>query len=345
MPLFVGLDLSLRETAVSVVDERGAKIWTGKTLSDPHSILHSFNQWADNIELIGLEACPLSEWIYAGLRDAGKNVRCIETRHAQSFLSTRPNKTDKNDAEGIAQMMRLGHFKPVHVKSRRAQGIQTIVAARAQIVSTMVRLELTVRGLIKKFGHKISRGGRVSFAERVRAAICSDADLWMAISPLLESRETLRQQKLGYDRTLYALSKKNSICRALMSVPGVGPVTSLAFVATIDDPSRFPTSRSVGAHLGLTPRTYQSGEIDHNGHISKCGDKLLRYLLYEAAGVLLARTKMENPLKAWGVKIAKRSGTKRARVAVARKLSIIMHRIWLAHLNDPTSPSARFQLA
>ena len=171
--------------------------------------------------------------------------------------------------------MRLGHFKPVHVKSRTSQGIQTIIAARAQIVSAMVRLELTARGLIKKFGHKISRGGRVSFAERVRVAIANDADLCIAINPLLESRETLRQQKLGYDRTLYALSKNNSVCRALMSVPGVGPVTSLAFVAVIDDPMRFSTSRSVGAHLGLTPRTYQSGEIDHNGHISKCGDKLI----------------------------------------------------------------------
>ena len=344
MPQFIGLDLSLRDTAVSVVDERGAKIWTGKTLSDPDSILHSIKPWANDIELIGLEACPLSEWIFAGLRDAGQNVRCIETRHAQRFLSTRPNKTDRNDAEGIAQMMRLSHFKPVHVKSRTSQGIQTIIAARAQIVSAMIRLELTARGLIKKFGHKISRGGRVSFAERVRVAIANDADLYIAINPLLESRESLRQQKLGYDRTLYALSKNNNVCRALMSVPGVGPVTSLAFVAVIDDPMRFSTSRSVGAHFGLTPRTYQSGEIDHNGHISKCGDKLMRHLLYEAAGVLLSRAKMENPLKAWGVKIAKRSGTKRARAAIARKLSIIMHRIWLEHLSDPTSQSARFRL-
>ena len=240
--------------------------------------------------------------------------------------------------------MRLGHFKPVHVKSRTAQGIQTIVAARAQIVSAMVRLELTARGLIKKFGHKISRGGRVAFAERVRIAIAGEEDLCIAINPLLDSRETLRQQKLAYDRTLYAMSKRNGVCRALMTVPGVGPVTALAFLAVIDDPARFATSRAVGAHLGLTPRTYQSGEIDHNGHISKCGDKMMRHLLYEAAGVLLARTKMENPLKAWGVKIAKRSGTKRARAAIARKLSIIMHRIWLEYLSNPMSDSARFRL-
>lgn len=345
MPQFVGLDLSLKDTAISVVDARGLKVWTGKTLSDPESISHSLKPWIGDIELIGLEACPHSEWIFAGLSDVGLNVRCIETRHAQRFLSTRPNKTDRNDAEGIAQMMRLGHFKPVHVKSRTAQGIQTIIAARAQIVSTMVRLELTARDLIKKFGYKISRGGRVSFAERVRILIANEPDLCIAIHPLLDSRETLRQQKLTFDRMLYAMSKRNDVCRALMSVPGVGPVTSLAFLAIIDDPKRFSTSRSVGAHLGLTPRTYQSGEIDHNGHISKCGDKLMRHLLYEAAGVLLARTKMENPLKAWGVKIAKRAGTKRARAAVARKLSVIMHRIWLEHLKNPEAQSARFRLA
>jgi len=155
-----------------------------------------------------------TEWIFASLQDKGFDVRCIETRHAQCFLSTRPNKTDRNDAEGIAQMMRLGHFKPVHVKSRIAQGVQTIVAARAQIVSTMVKLEMTARGLIKKFGYKISRGGRVSFAERVRAAISTDADLCLAIHPLLDCREHLRQQKLAYDRTLYAMSKRNDVCRA-----------------------------------------------------------------------------------------------------------------------------------
>jgi transposase len=344
MSYFIGLDLSLKETAVSVVDRQGNKIWYGKTLSDPESIIHSLRAWQKEIELIGLEACPLSEWIYAGLRDQGLNVCCIETRHAQRFLSSRPNKTDRNDADGIAQMMRLGHFKPVHVKSRTAQGIQTIIAARAQIVNTMVKLELTARGLIKKFGHKISRGGRVSFAERVRMAISADADLYMAINPLLDSRETLRQQKLSYDKVLYAMSRKSSVCRALMTVPGVGPVTSLAFVAIIDDPYRFANSRAVGAHLGLTPKTYQSGEIDHNGHISKCGDKMMRYLLFKAAGVLLARAKQSNPLKAWGIKIAKKCGNKKARTAVARKLSIIMHRIWKEHIKNPGSPTARFIL-
>lgn len=344
MSYFVGLDLSLKETAVSVVDKQGVKVWTGKTLSDPESIIHSLREWRQNIDLVGLEACPLSEWIFAGLRDEGFTVCCIETRHAQRFLSSRPNKTDRNDAEGIAQMMRLGHFKPVHVKSRAAQGIQTIIAARAQIVSTIVRLELTARGLIKKFGHKISRGGRVSFAERVRMAISADTDLYMAISPLLDSRESLRQQKRAYDKTIYALSRKSDVCRALMTIPGVGPVTSLAFVAIIDDPLRFSNSRAVGAHLGLTPKTYQSGEIDHNGHISKCGDKMMRHLLFEAAGVLLARAKQSNPLKAWGVKIAKKCGNKKAKTALARKMSVIMHRIWMEHVKDPASPSARFIL-
>ena len=344
MSYFVGLDLSLKETAVSVVDRQGNKIWYGKALSDPEDITHSLREWRNSIELVGLEACPLSEWIFAGLRDQGLNVRCIETRHAQRFLSSRPNKTDRNDAEGIAQMMRLGHFKPVHVKSKVAQGIQTVIAARAQIVSTMIKLELTARGLIKKYGYKISRGGRVSFAERVRMAISADDGLYSAISPLLDSREMLRQQKLSYDKTLYAMSRKSSVCRALMTVPGVGPVTSLAFLAIIDDPTRFPSSKSVGAHLGLTPKTYQSGEIDRNGHISKCGDKMMRYLLYEAAGVLLARAKQSNPLKAWGVKIAKKCGHKKARTAMARKLSIIMHRIWMEHVKNPDSPSARFIL-
>ena len=329
MKTFVGLDISLQKTAICVEYDDASIAWQGKIGSSPAELASALAPWKDTIALVGLEACPLSEWIYTGLTAAGFTVRCIETRHAQRFLSTRPNKTDKNDARGIADMMRLGHFRPVHVKSAEALHLRTLLVARKQMLSAILKLEATIRGLLRVHGLKMGAVHRCRFEERVRELLSEAPALNVAIEPMLEAGTTMRARFKKYDYYLERLARKDEVCARLMTVPGVGPITSLAFKATVDDPSRFPNSKKVGAHLGLVPRVYQSGEMDRSGHINKCGDVMMRYYLYESDTTFLMRSRQWSPLKAWGIKIAKRQGFKRARVAVARKLAVVMHRMWI----------------
>ena len=250
------------------------------------------------------------EWLHRALREAGVPIVCIEARHAQRFLSSRPVKTDRNDAGGIAEMMRLGHYRPVHVKSPAAQTVRTTLAVRMQLVASQLQIENTIRGLLKVYGLKIGAIHRNRFAARVAELLemAALSQLTAAIEPLLRVRETMRAERKAFDRTFASLSRQDEVARRLMTIPGVGPVTSLAYKATVDDTSRFVTSKALGAHLGLTPRVYQSGEIDRSGHISKCGDRMPRHLLYEAVSVLMTRTRKWSRLRAWGISVAKRPG-------------------------------------
>lgn len=329
MALFVGLDVSLRTTSICVVEANGSAVWEGKTESEPALLIKALIAWHSEIALIGIEACPLSEWLYGALVDSGFQTVCIETRHAQRFLSSRPNKTDRSDARGIAEMMRLGHFRPVHVKSRASQLLRTTLIARRRFADHMVAIEATIRGLLKVHGLKIGNVHRCTFAARVETLLANAPELRLAIEPLLEARNMMRKQKVLLDRRLGQIARKDEVCKRLMTIPGVGPVVSLAFKATIDDPARFKDSKAVAAHLGLTPRIYQSGAIDRSGHISKCGDRMMRHALYEAANSHLRISKKWSIVRAQGVKLAKRIGAKKACVAVARKLAIIMHRMWI----------------
>jgi transposase len=331
MGVFIGLDVSLSKTAVCVVDRDGAVLWQGKVPSEPGPLIARLAEWSGKIDLAGIEACPLSEWLHRGLCEAGIPVVCIETRHAQRFLSSRPVKTDRNDARGLAEMMRLGHYRPVHVKSAAAQSMRTTLVARMQLVSGQLQIENTIRGLLRLYGLKIGAVHRNRFAARVAELLEMAAmpELSAAIEPLLRVRESMRIERKAQDRTLAAQSRRDEVTRRFMTVPGVGPVTSLAFKATIDDFGRFDISKAVGAHLGLTPRVYQSGEVDRSGQISKCGDRMMRHLLYEAASALMTRTRKWSRLRAWGIAVAKRRGMKRATVAVARKLAVILHRMWV----------------
>ena len=163
---------------------------------------------------------------------------------------------------------------------------------------------------------------------RVRELLANEPELAAIVGPLLETRTMIDAQLLALEKQVRGFIKAHRQVRAFMTVPGVGPITALAFMAGIDDPSRFRRSRSVGAYCGLTPRRYASGEIDWNGRISKCGDTLLRCYLFEAAGALLTRTRQWCALKVWGLRLAKRVGMKKAKIAVARKLAIILHRMW-----------------
>jgi transposase len=329
MALYVGLDVSLKTTSICVIGADGSAIWEGKAESEPTSIVKALIRWRREIALVGIEACPLSEWLYGALVESGFEIVCIETRHAQRFLSSRPNKTDRSDARGIADMMRLGHYRAVHVKSKSSQLIRTTLVARSKFVEHMVAIEVTIRGLLKVHGLKLGALHRCQFAAKVEAMLVDAPDLRTAIEPLLEVRNAMRKQKTALDRRLSQMARKDDVCTRLMTISGVGPIVSLTFKATIDDPRRFKDSKAVPAHLGLTPRVYQSGEMDRSGNVSKCGDKMMRHALYEAANSHLRISKKWSVLRAWGVKLAKRIGAKKACVAVARKLAIIMHRMWV----------------
>jgi transposase len=329
MALFVGLDVSLRTTSICVVEANGSVVWEGKAESGPALLIKALIGWRGEIALIAIEACPLSEWLYGALVESDFRTMCIETRHAQRFLSSRPNKTDRSDARGIAEMMRLGHFRPVHVKSKASQLLRTTLIARRKFADHMVAIEATIRGLLKVHGLKLGAVHRCTFAARMETLLADAPELRLAIEPLLEARNMMRKQKALLDRRLGQIARKDEVCKRLMTIPGVGPVVSLAFKATIDDPARFKDSKAVAAHLGLTPRIYQSGEIDRSGHISKCGDRMMRHALYEAANSHLRISKKWSVVRAQGMKLAKRIGAKKACVAIARKLAIIMHRMWI----------------
>ncbi|HEY7576106.1 MAG TPA: IS110 family transposase [Acetobacteraceae bacterium] len=313
----VGLDISLQKTAVCVLDRDGALIWQGKVDSEPGPLIDKLQLWRDQIDVVG----PLSEWLHRHLVAAGFKAVCVETLHAQRFLSTRPVKTDRNDARGIAEMMRVGHYRPVHVKSAEAQLIRNTLQARRQIVATLLQIQGSIRGLLRMHGLKVGEIHRNRFDKRVGELLEEMPLLKVAIEPLLRVLGQLVAERKALDNRLGQAARKNAACLRLMTIPGVGPITSLAFRVTVDDPA---------AHVGLTPRVHQSGETDRSGKISKAGDHMLRHLLYEAASALMTRCRQPSKLRAWGIAIARRRGAKRARVAVARKLAVIMHRMWVA---------------
>ena len=253
-------------------------------------------------------------------------VVCVESRQAyQALKSLKANKTDRNDAQGLAHLARTGFFKPVHVKSLPAHAIRSLIAARKMLVGQRVTLENQIRGLVVVFGVRLPRGLSPAFVDQVLHMSDGVDGLSGAMRGLVAARAAVLAAVAAIDADIRRLSRASEACRQLMTIPGVGPITALAFAAAIDDPDRFKRSRDVGAYLGLVPRRHQSGAIDYVGRISKCGDKRLRTLLYEAANVTLTRYKAPLKLKDRAFAIAKRSTMRQARVALARRLAVIMH--------------------
>jgi transposase len=325
---YAGLDVSLEATAICVVDEGGRIVREARAASEPQALVAVLREIALPLERIGLEACSLTAWLHDGLRAAGLPAICIETRQANAVMKTMPNKTDRNDARALAQIMRTGWYRQVHVKNRQCRLWRALLVARRTILNEMRSIENVVRALLREAGLKLGTPSRAAFAGRVRALADGDALAMELVEPLLRVLATMLEQFGRLTKQVLELVRRENVCRQLMSVPGVGPITALAFRATIDRPERFRRSRDVGAHLGLTPARYQSGETDIQGKISRCGDELTRTALYEAAHTLLVRSRKWSSLKAWGLAIAKRRGMARARVAVARKLAVILHRMW-----------------
>lgn len=328
MRYFAGLDVSLEETAVCVIDETGRVVKEARAVSDPQALSDALRDIGLPLERVGLEACSLSAWLYEGLRSQELPAICIETRTANATMKTMPNKTDRNDARALAQIMRTGWYRQVHVKSRQCRLWRSLLVARRTVLSQMRSIENVVRSILREAGLKLGTPKHAAFADRVRELASGDKEVISLVEPLLTVAATMLAELARLTRKVHELARYDEVCRRLMSVPGVGPITALVFRATIDRPDRFKRSRDVGAHLGLTPRRYQSGETDIQGRVSRCGDELARTALYEAAHTLLLRSGKWSSLRAWGMNIAKRRGMARARVAVARKLAVILHRMW-----------------
>nr|WP_245423068.1 IS110 family transposase [Neorhizobium huautlense] len=300
-----------------------------KVVSHPDDLIAVLKGQTLNVERVGLEAGPLSQWLFEGLAKAGLPVICIETRHVKAFLKAQPNKTDRNDARGIAQMIRVNLYRPVHVKTLTSQKRRALLTARKLLQEKAIAIENDIRSLLRNFGLKVAAVGTVKFEERIRELTEGMPDLAAIIEPLLAARGKLRTEFARLHRQVLAVAKDDAPCRRLMTIPGVGPVVALAYTATIDIPQRFRKSKAVGAILGLTPKLDESGESRRVGRISLCGDGMMRTLLYEAAQILLTRVRKWSSLKAWAMKIAKRSGMAKAKVALARRLAVVMHRMWL----------------
>lgn len=329
MMYFVGLDVSLEKTAVCIVDNDGEIVREGTCLTEPSHIADWLKGCGYELKRIGLEAGACSAWLYRELEAQGLPVICIETRHASKVIQVQNVKTDRNDARGIAQMMRTGWYKTVHIKQEDTQKLRAILQSRRCLLEKRIDLENHIRGTLRSFGLKLGRVTLSGFEDRVRELIGNDGDLDTCLSPLLEARQRVHEQFRVLQNLLMRMVGKDDTCRRFMTVPGVGPLTALAYKTAIEDPARFRRSRLVGVHLGLTPRKYASGEVDYNGRITRCGDALAREYLFEAALSLMVRSKKWSWLKAWGMRIAKRSSMRKAVVAVARKLSVILHRMWV----------------
>ena len=328
MTHFAGLDISLEESAICVVDETGRIIKEMRVASEPTALIAALTGLDLSLERIGLEACSLTAWLHDELRAAGLPAICIETRQANAAMKTMPNKTDRNDARALAQIMRTGWYRQVHVKSRQSRLWRSLLVARRTVLNEMRAIENVVRAILREGGIKLGTPARAAFAGRVHEMAGDDPLILPLVTPLLAILSTMLEQLDRLTRQVLAIVRGEAVCRRLMSVPGVGPITALAFRATIDQPERFRHSRDVGAHLGLTPSRYQSGETDIQGKVSRCGDELARTALYEAAHSLLTRSRKWSSLRAWGMQVAKHRGMARARVAVARKLAVVLHRMW-----------------
>jgi transposase len=335
---YAGIDVSLECSSVCVVDANGKIVREAKVASEPEALIGWLCSLGLRLERIGLEAGPLSQWLYAEMQKAGLAVELLETRHVRNAFKTMPVKTDRKDARGIAELMRLGWFRPVHCKSMEAQETRAVLTARKLVQSKLHDVEMSLRGILRGFGLKVGHTTPKQFEARIKDLVAGHPSLEIVAEALLAVRTVLLREFNGFEKRVRSMARSDVRARLLMSTPGVGAIVSLTYASAIDDPKRFKSSKMVGPHFGLTPKKHQSGETDVTGRISKIGDKGVRTALYEAANVILTRPVKASGLKSWAARLAKRAGMKKAKVALARKLAVIMHRMLVD--GKPFNPAA-----
>jgi transposase len=328
MDHYAGIDVSLEYSSVCVVNASGKIVREGKVLSEPDALINWFGSLGLELSRVGLEAGPLSQWLYAAMTQAGLVVELLETRHVRDAFKAMPVKSDRNDARGIAQLMRLGWFRPVHCKSMSAQETRAVLTSRKLVQSKLQDVENHLRGILRGFGLKVGKTTQLSFGRRILELVANHASLETIAKALLAVHAVLLREFKAFERQVRSMARQDAKARLLMSTPSVGPIVALTYASAIDDPGRFKSSKRVGAHFGLTPKKYQSGQTDYTGRISKIGDASVRTALYEAAHIMLTKPlKGCTQLKSWAMRIARRAGMSKAKVALARRLAVIMHRM------------------
>lgn len=289
MKQYIGLDVSLKDTFISV-RESGKRVWRGKCPSGPGLIATAIRKHAPNAQRVVFETGPLSVWFYHALTAEAVPAICIDARHAKAALDMAANKNDLNDADGLAHYADVGFYRDVRVKSFDSMLVRTLIAARHQMLKMTVQMSNQIRGLMKTFGLVVPKGAGSVFEGNVGRLLTTNAEVERIVLPILEAWLAMRGRVAELDKQLIASGRASERCQLFMPIPGIGVVTASFFIAAIGDQANFAKSRSVGAWIGLTPRRYQSGEVDYAGHISRRGDNHLRGLLYEAAMVVLTRT-------------------------------------------------------
>jgi transposase len=329
MDYYAGIDVSLEASSVCLVDSAGKIIRETKVASDPDALIEYFVSLGLELKRIGLEAGPLSQWLYEGLTKAGFDVVLLETRHVKAALSAMIIKTDRKDARGIAQLLRMGWYRAVHSKSPGCQDVRALLTGRKLLQAKLRDVELSIRGILRGYGLKVGEVSRGRFEGRILELVEGHPVLKTVIGAMLQARHALWTEFTKMHREMLKIVRQDRVCQRLMTTPGVGALVAITYRSAVDDPSRFAKSQTVGAYFGLTPKKYQSGETDLDGGISRVGDTMVRTALYEAAHIMLTRATRFSALKRWAVDVAKRRGMKRAKVALARKLATILHRMWV----------------
>lgn len=329
MEYFAGLDVSIDDTSVCVVSDAGEVVMETSVATDPVEIGDALHRFAGRLRRVGHEAGSLSPWLHGELAALGLPVICLETRHVRAAMSAQRNKTDANDALGLAHIMRTGWYRQAHIKSEDCYRMRLLLVQRRSLKRKFLDLENTIRHSLKVFGIRLGKVGRGGFEQAAREAVANDPIVRGVIDCTLRARQALWIEYLALNKLVVQIAMRDELCRRLMAIPGVGPVTALSFKTAIDDPRRFRRSRDVAAYFGLTSKRWQSGSsIDVQGRISKAGDAEVRRALYEAASAMLTRFKGSDTIKTWGLHLAKTKCHAKARVAVARKLATVMHAMW-----------------
>ncbi len=329
MAYYAGLDVSMKTTSIAIVNEKGEICFETICETDPTILNKTIHDSGFVCEKIGIESGCISFWLIEELKKLALPAICIESRQMAAIIALKVNKTDRNDARLIANAMRCNLYKEVFHKTKESIEIGLQMGARRVLVDTRTKLKNSIRGFLKAYGIRLGAVSHQKFCETVRCSLQDKAEcVKEAIEGLLKSYEEVGRNIDLAEQALEKLSKADPVIALFESIPGVGTITALTYKAVIDNPYRFTEPRNIGAYLGLTPNQYSSGETVKQGGISKCGCAELRTLLVECAIVILTRTRGWTKLKAWGLKIMKRSGLNKAAAAVARKLAIIMLRMW-----------------
>ena len=328
MKHYVGLDVSMKKTSVCIVDENGKIVHESEVKTDPHALADSIGKTGLKIEFVGFESGSLAHYLAQGFKERAIPAVCMDARKMSAILSIRVNKTDKNDARGIADALRTGMFTRVHERPLESINRGAVLSMRRFLVNQRTDIKNHVRGILKTYGIRLGAVGPKRFNGTVKNRIQNlDNLVRQTLEEMLEIFDIVDQKIDRLDNELLKIAHQDKEVQLLMSAQGVGPITALSYKTEIFDPSRFSNSRAVGAYLGMTPTQYSSGEMKKQGRVSKCGSKELRSLLTEAGIVILTRSKKWSKLKAWGLKLMRKKGSQKAALAVGRKLAIILHRM------------------